>query len=511
MERRRHFRGSIRRRRVWYSLQNGQCSRLRWWCVASAFFWIIALYLFIERIQLQTQPLLTKQRRTRRRRDNGNQLLQQTQLPAKRVVPRVSAPPGTEWYPDEWNGGRNRCRILWFSTSPKTSTTTAPPGCWSEVPGPDETSTVVHCAFAQWRLDPSKVSSVAHGAEPLAQVMGQSESDEQLRYQKGAFVTYQNYTMLLTTNSSSLFYIQTVLDNLVLATGDSSSSSSSSSSSEWSQSCQNAAPGVTLFLQRYEYVNLYHTMTDVWNTWEVYRQWNRDSQPVRVVFLDAHPLGLLDEVWSTLFGTVERVNDLLVRGTTCFESVHLIPAGYTSRLGHSQLCTDPVVMNEFVHFVLQKYQLESIHRVPGRVSLIDRRAFVAHARNRPVPPGSDVREIDNINQVTTWIHERIPQVSAVHVLPLHTMTFREQLRAIRESELVIGNHGAGLTHLLFLDDHTHVIEFQVRALDVFRRLHRWKPQVNHYSLPTVEYTLTAEYFETTLLPTLNEIYPSSAA
>jgi Glycosyltransferase 61 len=149
--------------------------------------------------------------------------------------------------------------------------------------------------------------------------------------------------------------------------------------------------------------------------------------------------------------------------------------------------------------------------VPGRVSLIDRHSFVAHARNRPVIPGSDVREIDNLSQVATWIQQRIPQVSAVHVLPLHTLTFREQLRAIRESELVIGNHGAGLTHLLFLDDHTHVIEFQVRSLDVFRRLQRWKPHVSHYSLATVEFSLTAEYFERNLLPTLTEIYPSSSS
>jgi Glycosyltransferase 61 len=490
------LRESIRRRKVWYSVHNGQWRRRLHCCgiaVAVSAFLIIALDLFIDLIQIHQQNqqppilllLLPKQGRTRRRDANQPQ--------TKRIVPRALAPPGTEWYPEEWYG-RNRCRILWFYTPPRTATH----GCWSEVPGPDETSTVGHCAFAQWRIDPSKIFSVAHEGEPLAQVMGQAESDEQLHYQKGAFVTHQNYT--LSTHSSSLFYLQTVLDNLVLATVG---------NSEWSRSCQNVAPGVTLFLQRDEYVNLYHTMTDVWNTWEVYRQLDH-SQPVRVVFLDAHPMGLLDEVWSTLFGTVERVNDLLDRGTACFESVRLIPSGYTSRLGHSQLCTDPVVMNEFVDFVLHKYHLESIRMLPGRVSLIDRQSFVAHARNQPVPPGSDAREIDNLNQVATWIQQRIPQVSAVHVLSLHTMTFREQLRAIRESELVIGNHGAGLTHLLFLDNHTHVIEFQVRSLDVFRRLQRWKPNVSHYSLTTVEYTLTAEYFETNLLPTLTEIYPSTA-
>ncbi len=41
------------------------------------------------------------------------------------------------------------------------------------------------------------------------------------------------------------------------------------------------------------------------------------------------------------------------------------------------------------------------------------------------------------------------------------MSFREQLRVVRESRVLVGFHGAGLTHLLFLFPEASVLEITV--------------------------------------------------
>jgi len=40
----------------------------------------------------------------------------------------------------------------------------------------------------------------------------------------------------------------------------------------------------------------------------------------------------------------------------------------------------------------------------------------------------------------------------------HETDFRQQLRIIQDTDILIGIHGAGLTHLLFLPDWSSVFE-----------------------------------------------------
>ena len=38
----------------------------------------------------------------------------------------------------------------------------------------------------------------------------------------------------------------------------------------------------------------------------------------------------------------------------------------------------------------------------------------------------------------------------VHIVRFESMTFAEQLKEVRQASVLIGVHGAGLTHLLFM-------------------------------------------------------------
>jgi capsular polysaccharide biosynthesis protein len=49
---------------------------------------------------------------------------------------------------------------------------------------------------------------------------------------------------------------------------------------------------------------------------------------------------------------------------------------------------------------------------------------------------------------------------------LHTRVTTDLFfKAVREAEILVGNHGAGLTNLIFLDKDTHVVEFTCISLN----------------------------------------------
>ena len=63
-------------------------------------------------------------------------------------------------------------------------------------------------------------------------------------------------------------------------------------------------------VQRYEYTNLYHTMTDWFNVFLMYLIFNLGPDSSNILWLDRHPKGGLDETWKTLFGHVIQVGDI---------------------------------------------------------------------------------------------------------------------------------------------------------------------------------------------------------
>jgi glycoprotein 2-beta-D-xylosyltransferase len=355
-----------------------------------------------------------------------------------------------------------------------------------------------YCRFANLLVDPDKIQSAMKGGEPLEQVRGQDEGDEMLTYQRGAFTTFvplEQMSMAL-SDISMFYYVKDVLEAFNIV------DESATNATLTSKDCSETIPGVTLFVQRYEYVNLYHTMTDWFNTWLAYREFG-SANVAGVIILDAHPAGGLDDLWTTLFDNVGRVQHLAAT-KTCFESAALVPAGYTSQIyavENAAVCADPKLMNEFVDFVLEGLDLQDTRKIPGRVVLIDRRPYPAHARSTN---STDDRMLENMYDVARSISGLVPEVTSVQVLQMHTMTMREQIKAIREAHVLIGNHGAGLTQLLFLDKDTYVLEFGRFNLH-FVELCKWKERVTHYMLPGVKSRIDAEYAMFALLPILGLI------
>jgi hypothetical protein len=124
----------------------------------------------------------------------------------------------------------------------------------------------------------------------------------------------------------------------------------------------------------------------------------------------------------------------------------------------------------FSNFVLQQYALQTVEPVRGNIVVVDRQPYVSH-------PRSDVtkysRQSNNLDKLKARL-EAIPGVK-VQLVRLETKPFREQLMLIRQAHVLIGNHGAALSHLMFMDkSRSHVIEFTTDYLDFFSVLAEWK-------------------------------------
>jgi glycoprotein 2-beta-D-xylosyltransferase len=301
------------------------------------------------------------------------------------------------------------------------------------------------------QINVDKVDMKAAGGEPFSTVMGQDERDEFPRYQDGAFVT-TGRDVKLSDDRSNFFYLNDVVSSLVVQErGD--------------LRCAVRVPGLTLMITRYEYCNAYHTMTDWFNAFLSLP--DTPAGNVTVVFLDGHAEGKLDEVWSHLWGNVMYVKQL-PPGGVCFDHVTFIPAGYASVLwsrgrAFPGLKPCPSMMEAFVKFVVEGYSLQRIPKQPGRVTIIDRMPYLAHPRSKP---HSAQRMILNFDELARSLRT-VEGVTEVQVVRFEGMTFEEQLRTIRETHILIGNHGAGISHLLFLQDDSFVLEFAQSASDMF--------------------------------------------
>jgi glycoprotein 2-beta-D-xylosyltransferase len=267
--------------------------------------------------------------------------------------------------------------------------------------------------------------------------------------------------------------------------------------------CGETWTGTTLFLTRYEYVNLYHTMTDFFNTFLSYPIVDHDNeQQVNVVFLDGHAKGNLDSVWRQVFGKTAYVKHL-PEGGVCFNRVVFIPPGYVAPFypkTFRSVCPNPIMMEDFANHFLTSFNLDHVQMQRGKIVIIDRVPYISHPRSKP---HRAERTVNNMNELPARLR-KLPNVESVSVVHFEELTFKQQLKAVREAHILIGNHGAGLTHMVFMSDGSHVVEFDGRQ-PFFTALSGWKPHVGHHVIRSVSGHLSEEYIQRILIPTLEKI------
>jgi glycoprotein 2-beta-D-xylosyltransferase len=86
-----------------------------------------------------------------------------------------------------------------------------------------------------------------------------------------------------------------------------------------------------------------------------------------------------------------------------------------------------------------------------------RHNYVAHPRN---PSGTVIRQLSNEKQILDDLKIRFSNYSNIKFSSNHfeELTIEEQLNTIVQTDVFVGMHGAGLTHVLFLKSNGALIE-----------------------------------------------------
>jgi glycoprotein 2-beta-D-xylosyltransferase len=298
------------------------------------------------------------------------------------------------------------------------------------------------------------------GGEPLEQVWGQAEADERYSFDAG-FLRLDGVALpRLRWRRPRLSRpaLQALLDTL--GAGEPAAPAP-------------REPRPHVLVIRHEYANVFHTLTDWYNVFLVQRFLAIPAP--RIVLADGHPASPLDEVWSTLFDDVVRIG-AIATGSLHLDTLVLAPLGYDSPLLAWRAPQLPLA-EPFRRFVLAAHRLstDDAPRRPGppRITLVRREDYAAHPRN---PTGSLRRKLANEGDVLEAL--RAAGDVEVRAVALERLPFREQLALMVDTDVLVGMHGAGLSHALFLPARAGLVElfpadYSPRSRH-FRRIAEWR-------------------------------------
>ncbi|KAK2143165.1 hypothetical protein LSH36_872g02025 [Paralvinella palmiformis] len=213
-------------------------------------------------------------------------------------------------------------------------------------------------------------------------------------------------------------------------------------------------------------------MTDWYNAFLMKAFFRQTHSDPDILFIDAHPEGSLDSTWSVLFHAAKRLKSLPAQ--TRFSQLVFNLRGYDSPMSQFAEIELPLV-EEFRTFFLNKFGVADHHALNCNhlsILFIWRRDYVTHPRN---PSGRITRKIANEKELLSHIRGAYPS-HTVQGIQIDKLSMKEQLSLVTSTDIMIGMHGAGLTHALFLPNKAALVELfpKLLALEHFSSIARWR-------------------------------------
>ncbi|XP_057431311.1 beta-1,2-xylosyltransferase [Lotus japonicus] len=357
------------------------------------------------------------------------------------------------------------------------------------------------CEGGRVRMVPERIQ-VAKGGEALAEVIGRGEEEELPMFQNGAFevdggegfgggkegkmVVDREFLDRYVPRGEVMKHTMRDLISKIRIVGG-----KDFACDEWIEE-------PTLLVTRFEYANLFHTVTDWYSAYVSSRVTGLPNRP-HLVFVDGHCMTPLEETWKALFSSLRYAKNF--SGTVCFRHAVLSPLGYETAMfkglteeidcdgaSAQELWQKPddhktARVSEFGEMIRAAFGLPlNLHHHVGKhvsghnVLFVRREDYLAHPRHGGKVESRLSNEQEVFDSLKSWASNyKGCKINLVNGLFAH-MSMKEQVRAIQDASVIIGAHGAGLTHIVSALPKTVILEI---ISSQFRRPHfayiaQWK-------------------------------------
>ncbi|RZB51245.1 beta-1,2-xylosyltransferase-like [Glycine soja] len=353
------------------------------------------------------------------------------------------------------------------------------------------------CEGGRLRMAPEKIT-MAKGGEDLAAVMGRTEDEEMPVFQNGAFQVDGGEVAV----DRKVLVDQEFLDEYVPRGGidrhtmrDLIAKIRIVRGKDFQ--CDEWIEEPTLLVTRFEYANLFHTVTDWYSAYVSSRVTALPNRP-HVIFVDGHCKAPLEETWKALFSSVRYAKSF--SGSVCFHHAILSPLGYETAMFRGlsehidcygapaqELLQNPndhktARLSEFGEMVRAAFGLPLNVNHDGKslaghnVLFVRREDYLAHPRHSGKLESRLSNEQEVFDSLKSWASNyKGCKINLVNGLFAH-MSMKDQVQAIHDASVIIGAHGAGLTHIVSALPKTVILEI---ISSYYRRPHfayisRWR-------------------------------------
>ncbi|CAF0862246.1 unnamed protein product [Adineta ricciae] len=285
------------------------------------------------------------------------------------------------------------------------------------------------------------------GGEQIQAVLNQAENDEYFHFKKDFLQIPCNAS--LPRGITLQYHLSKILSSIT--------------SYQTSANADLIVNESTIAVNRHDYANIYHTMTDLYTAYILCRFFQRDPKSVRILFLDAHPHGNLDVYWSKLFHSYSRLGHLKKYSKILYhEIIWAQPQAQSDIDVQRHRKQTPSFFADFRQHMLKQFHADStatrtVNCESLQIFYLGRRNYVAHPRN---PSGKVTRQLPNEKQVLETLQKKFSGYSKLNFTYnyFEQLPIEEQLQTIARTDVFIGMHGAGLTYVTMLKPNRALVE-----------------------------------------------------
>ena len=210
----------------------------------------------------------------------------------------------------------------------------------------------------------------------------------------------------------------------------------------------------TIAITREDYWNLHNFVRHMYNIFLIMTFLNKKPSEISILFLDAHPSYIFDVTWEYIFGPVSRAGRFT--GPVLYRNLVWGFRESDGGLTDFEL-KQQAYLEEFRSYFLTLHGLSDFKSLNCRditITIILRRDHINYPMNTN---GHSQRKIFNEAEIVGNLMKAFPFARVQSVL-METLPLCKQLELASTTDILIGMHGAGMTHSIFLPKHAAILE-----------------------------------------------------